>query len=293
MKVLNFCLAMLLASTGVLAAQGKVGTIVVAHGGGEEWNRRVQEVVSKVNTGGPVEAAFLMGPGAKRNPFQAVARRLEAAGVERIVVVPLLISSHSGHYEQIRYLAGATRGLDEQMMHHLHMGGIEPAEVGIPINVTRAIDDAPEAASIIAERARALVPEPKGRALFLVGHGPNESEEVAAWMRNLRVIATQVQALTGFSDVRVGLVQDDAPAPVRAEAVRRVRELIELQNKSSGADVAVVPVLISKGLVTDVKLPKDLEALPIVYKPEPLLPHPALARWIELRVSENVRTAVN
>jgi sirohydrochlorin ferrochelatase len=293
MKVLRFCLAALLAGAGALSAQEKVGTIVVAHGGGEEWNRRVQEVVSQVSTGGPVETTFLMGPGAKHNPFQRAAHKLEQAGVARIVVVPLLISSHSGHYEQVRYLAGATRKLDEEMIHHLHMGGLEPAAVQIPISVTRAIDDSPEVARIIAERARAIVPDPSGRALFLIGHGPNESEELAFWMRNLRVVADQVQALTGFSDVRVGLVQDDAPAAVRTEAVKRVRELIELQNKSTGSDVAVVPVLISKGVVTDQTLPKDLEALAVVYKAEPLLPHAGLARWIETRVSETVRTAVN
>lgn len=62
-----------------------------------------------------------------------------------------------------------------------------------------------------------------------MGHGPNSAEDYAAWMRALRPVADAVKASGGFRDVRVELVRDDAPAPVRAEAVLRVRELIDLQ----------------------------------------------------------------
>src|SRR5690606_36853133 len=72
-----------------------VGTIVVAHGAGPEWNAQVQEVARRAQTGGPVEVSFLMGPGAKAHQFQDAAKRLAEACVREIVVVPLLISSHS------------------------------------------------------------------------------------------------------------------------------------------------------------------------------------------------------
>ena len=77
---------------------------------------------------------------------------------------------------------------------------------------------------------------------------------------------------------------DDAPAPVRAEAVLAARELIELQHGLTGADVLVVPVLVSKGAVSRDKLPNDIRGTPSVYADAPLLPHPAIARWIESRV---------
>jgi sirohydrochlorin ferrochelatase len=108
-------------------------------------------------------------------------------------------------------------------------------------------------------------------------------------MKNLRVLGDSVRALTGFRDVRVGLVQDDAPAHVRAEAVTRVREFITLQHELTGQDVAVVPVLISRGKLSTEKLPRDLANLPILYNGEPLLPHPILAKWIEARVREVTR----
>ena len=111
-------------------------------------------------------------------------------------------------------------------------------------------------------------------------------------MDNLRVVADSVKEMTGFKDVRVDLVRDDAPAPVRAEAVRRVRELIELQAMVTGKDVVVVPVLVSKGSVSRDKVPNDIKGTPSIYSGEPLLPHPAMARWIEERVRESGRVAV-
>jgi sirohydrochlorin cobaltochelatase len=81
------------------------------------------------------------------------------------------------------------------------------------------------------------------------------------------------------------LVRDDAPEAVRAEAVRSIRETIDLQHDLTGREVVVVPILISKGYVTE-KLRKDLEGLRVTFDGEGLLPHPALADWIARRVEE-------
>jgi sirohydrochlorin cobaltochelatase len=170
-------------------------------------------------------------------------------------------------------------------MHHLEMAGVERV-TNVPMIVTPALDDAPEMATVLAARARALVPSASagGRALFLFGHGPNSAEDYAAWMSNLRPVADSVKTLTGFASVAIELVRDDAPAAVRAEAVKRAREIIGLQHAATGQDVLVVPILISSGDVSRRKLPADLAGLPIVYSGEPLLPDAQLARWVERRV---------
>jgi hypothetical protein len=80
------------------------------------------------------------------------------------------------------------------------------------------------------------------------------------------------------------LVRDDAPPPVRAEAVLGIRETIALQHEATRQPVVVVPILISSGEVSDRKLPADLEGLPVVYEGTPLLPHAEMARWVESRV---------
>ena len=171
-----------------LSAQ-KVGTIVVAHGGDSVWNARVRDAANSANIGGPVEVSFLMGGAAPATRFQDMVARLERAGVSMIVVVPMLVSSYSGHFAQIRYL-----------------------------------------------------------------------------------------------------VRDDAPAPVRTEAVLRIRELIALQHLATGEPVIVVPILVSEGTVNRDRVPNDLHGTPSLYKRTPLLPHPAMVRWIEARVSERSAT---
>jgi len=273
------------ASNGGAHGDGRVGTIVVAHGAGPDWNAQVEAVIEQARTGGPIEVSYLMGPGARTHRFQDAAKRLVEAGVREIVVVPLLVSSHSEHYEQIRWLVGETDTLDEVMMHHLHMAGIERPDVPVPMRVTPALDGAEEVAGIVAERALVLAEEPAAQALFLIGHGPNSAEDYASWMEDLRPLAERVQQMTGFRDVKVGLVQDDAAGHVRAEAVRRIREIITLQHQVTGRPVVVVPVLIGTGQISLEKFPADLAGLPIAYDGKGLLPHPALARWIEARVA--------
>lgn len=276
--------AVLAAAPAQAQQQRPAGTLLVAHGGGPEWDAQVTAVAALVETGGPVEVSFLMGPGARDHRFQDAARRLVERGAAEIVVVPVLVSSHSGHYEQVRYLVGLTDSLSESMHHHLHMAGIERAAVGVPLRLAPAIDDAPEAAAVLAERALALAETPAEQALFIIGHGPNSAEDHAEWMRNLRPVAERVGAATGFRDVKVGLVRDDAPAEVRAEAVRAIRETIRLQHAATGRTVVVVPVLVSTGRVSREKFPRDLEGLPVAYSGDALLPHPGMARWVEARV---------
>lgn len=275
--------ASLVVAPVALAAQS-IGTVVVAHGGDSVWNSLVREIVVKARTGGPTEVSFLMGPEASRTRFQDVVARLESGGASRVVVVPLLVSSHSGHYEQIRWLAGLTDSLDPVMHEHLHHGGIERPRTKIPIEVMPALDGSAELAAVLADRALALESDPRSHGLVLVGHGPNSAEEYAAWMQHLRVVADSVGRRTGFRDVRVELVREDAPAPVRAEAVRRLRDLVDLQARLTGKPVIVVPILVSRGGIPRSRILADLEGLPVRYAGEPLLPHPAIAAWIERRV---------
>jgi len=76
-------------------------------------------------------------------------------------------------------------------------------------------------------------------------------------MADLRPVADSVARHTGFRDVKLGLVRDDAPAPVREEAVRRIREIVALQGGLTGKPVVVVPLLISRGRISLEKFPED------------------------------------
>jgi sirohydrochlorin ferrochelatase len=244
----------------------------------------VKETVGKLSVPGPVELSFLMGPEAARTRFQDAVDRVVKRGASHVVVVPLLVSSHSGHYEQVRYLAGKTDSLDQTMQEHLHHAGIHRASTDVPITVTPALDASRWLAVVLTERSRAMEPVPAGRALMLVGHGPNSAVDYAAWMKNLRPVADSVRLWSGFRSVQVELVREDATPAVREEAVQRLRDLVGLQAEVTGQPVTVVPILISRAGIARSRVLQDLAGLPIRYEGDPLLPHPAIASWIEASV---------
>lgn len=279
--------------TEPLAAQAsppKFGTVIIAHGGDERWNSQVIQAAEAAKTGGPVLVSFLMGPAAKDHRFQDVVDSLAKLGVSDVAVVPMLVSSHSGHYEQIRYLTGQVDTVGETMMHHLHMAGIERPKANVRMHLTAALDSAPQLGRILADRAKETVQGESlgGRAVFIIGHGPNGAEDYARWMAALRPVGDSVRAQTGARSVVIELVRDDAPDLVRKEAVARIRELIDIQHELTGREVIVVPILIADGYVSRVKLPKDLEGLPVAYQPAGLLPHAAMTEWVESRVRTTI-----
>jgi sirohydrochlorin cobaltochelatase len=291
MHKIAFCAALLIGSSALAMSQPamgsgpkSVGLLLVAHGGDSLWNAPVLQLAKEFGPDTAVEVALLMGPYAARYRFQDAVARLLEQGATGIVIVPLLVSSHSGHYEQIRYLAGLTDTLDPVMHHHLEHAGIRRPEVAIPIRLASALDDAPELAEILVERALALAHEPARQAVLLLGHGPNSAEEYAEWMLRLRRVADSVAARGGFADVRVELLREDAPPNVRAEAVRRAREIVSLQYRFTERPVVVVPVLLSRGGIARGRLEADLAGLPIVLGRDPLLPHRALSRWVRSRL---------
>lgn len=156
----------------------RIGTVLIAHGGDSPWNSHVVDAARAARTGGPVEVSFLMGPAAAGARFQDAATKLEQAGVDSIIVVPVLVSCYSEHYNQLRWLVGEDNTLDETMKHHLQIAGITRPVTYVPLRLAKAMDGALEVARVLADRALALARAhraPRSRALLIVGHGPNSA----------------------------------------------------------------------------------------------------------------------
>ena len=267
--------AFLAVTPAALAAQG--GLLVVAHGANKGWNDRVRETVQNVNWDGPVALAFLMGAEADSLGWDAGVARLVSEGAREITVVPLMVSSHGSHYRQIRFYAGELPSLPPELALHDHGGHSAPP---VPMRVTPALDDAPEFAAALSARWREMVEADRSRALLLVAHGPNDPDDAVAWLEDIGSVSEGLRAATG-KDLHVGLLRDDAPAPVRAAAVAEMRDSVLAMAQRSGDSVVALPVMISSGSITRTKIPADLAGLPIRYRAEPLAPLPELSRWIE------------
>ena len=104
--------------------------------------------------------------------------------------------------------------------------------------------------------------------------------KVDEWLEDIGSVSEGLRKATG-KELHVGLLRDDAPAPVRAEAIAAMRDSVLAMAERAGDSVVALPVMISSGAITSTKIPNDLAGLPIRYHSEPLAPLPHLSRWIE------------
>ena len=260
-----------------LAAQ-RTGLLVVAHGADSGWNARVREVVAAVRWDGPVELAFLMGAEAESASWNGAVTRLDAAGIDSLVVVPLMVSSHGAHTRQIRHYAGELAELPSVLAGHDHGPTLRPRAA---TRVTAALDASPELGQILLARWRERPSSDHARSVVLVAHGPTGDQDAARWEAAILSANAPLAAALKNRVLRVGLLRDDAPPPERARAVAAIRDSIVAIAARDADSVLVMTVLISSGGINRVTVPRDLADTPMRYAGVVLAPHLALARWIE------------
>ena len=247
------------------------GLVLVAHRYDAESTAHVQALVS--GAGIPARMAAIA-----TGAYDAVGAALAALKAERcdaVTIVPLMTSSESRLVRDVAALAPPLA-----------------ATQGMAVALASALDDAPEAIEVLSDRAAALADHAARQAVMLVGHGPSHDQDMPAWEDLGVTLANGVRERGRFFAARAGVVRDDAPALVRAAAVRAVRERIARYAVDTGEPVIVVPWLVGAGRLARVQLLKDLAELDIRYEGKPMLPHPALGDWLarELAVASMVLT---
>jgi sirohydrochlorin cobaltochelatase len=248
-----------------------LGIIVIAHGANPTWNMPVTNAVARVSQTIPAERAFLMGT-PDQTPQQAY-DKLVAGGAKRIVVVPLFVSSYSGHAEQVKFIGG--QRADYPHAEHMKLTQVKGA---VPIvGVGRGMDDHAIVGDIIADRAKALSTDAKNEWLMIVAHGPNEDEEAKQWNAAITNVGSRVRTKLPFKGVDVRLLRDDAPKDVKDKALAEMRASVEEKSKTS--KVVVVPLLLSTGRVGG-QIPEVLKGLTFAWDGKPLLPDDRIADWI-------------
>ena len=257
------------------------GILILAHGGSPEWNKAVEDAVAGSHLTFPTAVAFGMGMHEHEvQDLREAAGALESKGITRLVVVPLLVSSHSEVYRQYEYLLGLRHDAEWP-------DAGQPLTYEIPVTLTSALDgDPPMLASILLDRAKALSRAPAKETVVLVAHGPNEDADNAKWLAALQQAADSVQQQGGFARVMPCTIRDDARDEVRAQAREALREMVQTQSRQRR--ILVIPVLIAQGGIEQ-KIPEILKGLRYVFKGQTLLPHPKISQWISkqaLKVAE-------
>lgn len=298
--IIRTALAFLLVAFGAAhTAAAETGILLLAHGGGPEWNTRVSELAAQVDKTRPTEVAFGM---ATRANIQSGIDKLVARGATEIVAVPLFVSSWSSVITSTEYLLGLRADAPPALAifakmshgpngdgghdgHGDHAGHGAPAEDGttpvrspVPIRMTAALNDHPVVAQILAGRAREVGTDPAKEALVIVAHGPNEEEDNQKWLADMRSLATRLSATEQYASVDYLTVRDDSPKPVWEKAKAEFRGIVE-KRTAEGRRVIIVPLLISFGGI-EKGLHERLEGLTYTMARSGLMPDERLAGWV-------------
>ncbi len=282
-------------ANSVSSPSSSIGILLMAHGGSKEWNAQVQDVAAEVNKEIPTEVAFGM---ADRATLQEGIDKLTARGVQKIVAVPLFISSYSSVIECTKYLLGlrpnppkelADFAMDDAMpgmgSHTVASAPSPkstalptPVKSAIPIEMTAALDRHPIVGEILADHAAAVTRDPSRDVVILVAHGPNDDQENAKWLANMNVLANQIGAHTSYVRIECVTLRDDADARVRDQATAELRQKVQAAD-DAGDHALIVPLLLSYGGIEN-GLRQRLDGLEHTFSPQALLPDPRIAQWV-------------
>lgn len=299
------------------ASVEKIGVLILAHGGDPSWNQMVLDATQSIGEKYPVEVAFGM---ALPRTLQEGIDKLESQGVNKIVVVPLFISSHSFIIRQTEYLLGLrdeladpplvmdhgtgghhgshhanghhemTHGSGHGQQHEPNSDPLPQLRISSEIIMTRALDDHAIVADILYRRIMDMSVNPAQEIVIIVGHGPNSEQDNACWVEAMTHLADRVRQLqkdkgSDFRFVYALTVRDDADPAIYNQAKEQLRSLVSQAGKQG--DVLVVPLLLSKGGVEQ-GIVRRLEGLNYKWTGDVLLPDEGIVKFIEGSVEEAV-----
>ena len=275
------------------------GILLLAHGGRDDWNRKVLELAAQVDSTRPVEVAFGM---ANKRTIQDALHRLEQRDVTDVVAVPLFVSSHSSVFRATEYLLGSREDAPPQLEAFARMaarrggGGTAsdpdfewttPVETALPISVTTALDGHALVAEILLSRAADVSRTPEDEVVVLVAHGPSSAEDNVLWLANMSTLVEQMRPRTRFSRIEHLTVRDDASEPIRNEATAELRAVVEAVVEE-GKSALIVPLLLSYGGI-EAGIRERLEGLSYRMAEQALLPDERLSEWVLMQAMERRR----
>lgn len=265
------------------AVAPRIGVLVMAHGGDTAWNETVLAAVAPLQEQLPVAVAMGM---AERPSLQAAVAKLEAAGVERAVVVRLFVSG-AAFRAQTEYLLGLSDDAPHFFMSH--EGPAPPSRVAHSIDVTiseAGLVDSPLVGQVLSERAEALSLEPEHETILILAHGMAQESDNNTLLRAMESRAETVRAAASYRRVVVETLREDWP-DLREVAEARIRTLVQ-SAATAGDRVIVIPLRVA-GFGDDYA--NALEGLEYEADGRGLLPHPLMTEWIRRTVARAVSNA--
>ena len=176
----------------------KYGYLVIAHGNDAEWNTAVTDACQPLLDLDNMlfSICFLEDPwGEAGDTFilpQEGYDQLVNRGAEQIIVVPLFVSSHSTHIDEVKFVTNLGP-LDDPEPEILDVVIVESSA---PIvGITKAVDGHPAIGRELAPKVLSVDDDPSlDNYIVLISHGASTDEEDIYWYHDLDNILTELEA---------------------------------------------------------------------------------------------------
>ncbi|WCK55110.1 CbiX/SirB N-terminal domain-containing protein [Aneurinibacillus sp. Ricciae_BoGa-3] len=236
------------------------GVLVICHGSRNAgWVQYIEQLKSELHIDTPVAFAFLeMADG--EGIYDGI-RSLEGQGVDRIIAVPLFVSTGSTHLDEIQY---ALRILAKPSVDT----DLKPLPLSVPVHWTRPMDDHPLILDILRERIKRLSLSAGQEVLMVAAHGSDVPGFQEKWQHVLGRITSHLHREFGFKGAVYATIHPDT---IRAQALAAADK----------GRLLVIPLFLSEGYYTKKAIPAKLAGIPHLYSGEAYLPDERIARWIE------------
>lgn len=265
---------------------GRTGILLVNHGSrAVGWRQMLLDVHAQAAP----ELLAIPGVAAVRSAFMEYAepsiatqlRAFDAAGIETVIVVPLLLTISDHSFDDIPAICGLHD--DPERLAQLRKEKIEVYAVAAELRFAPLLDFSDLVRTNLARRVRAIVGRPPaGRAvpregLVLVGYGSAEFED--EWTRFFA-------EARGFAETELGFVASAHAWCGHLVGYRRQPTIDAIEAVLRTADRALVlPLLVAYDPMFQERIiGRAVErcAAPerVLYRPDSILPEPAVARWV-------------
>ena len=282
MRIVLFFATMWLAVATVDAqSSNSCGLMVMAHGGGDEWNAAVETAVMPLRGEFPVAISFGM---ADPVTMKAAVTELEEQHVGCIAIVRLFMSAHS-FLHQTEYLLGLREDPPAFFISHgshaHHSSKPLPLDLSTNVKISEtALLDAPEMGGILAANALALSDGSGTESVLIIAHGTGDDQINAEWIQKLDLLADSVRSTGLFSEVAVHSLREDWKGK-RAKSEKEIRQFVETHSQNNGRTIVLPFRLHGFG-----PYEKVLEGLTYQSNGRGLLPSPLVTEWIRRTANE-------
>jgi sirohydrochlorin ferrochelatase len=254
------------------------GVLIMSHGFREQGDKMFRQSLSDIANALPTSLSLGMGM-MMSDHVQLSINDLEAAGVDKIVVVPVVSNRYNELMRQWEYILGQ-RDKAEFVT-------VPQVKSKAKIYLAKPPEDDPLIAEIIHDHAVEISKNPSKDFVIIVAHGASGKDAARDNPKELEILETLARYVKedgGFADVKAALLQDDAPAAVREANVQRLRAMAQ-GAIDRGQSVLIVTNLIGARTLQP-KLRSDLKGIDYAFNAKGIAQHPNFVEWIGEAVRE-------